>query len=272
MVLDERFKRTGHSVALTKVILLLPLFQRCLSDDACFRIHIVPSTTTLRDRLTHTSNKVAKPVGSLDASQGTVLLCSRTPILSEDRGGASVVGLNQGLHKAFWAGRWSGSRAVRCQVKDLAWSRSDTGFQYLSTRCPRVFRDRCFWWLRGWHSRKSQWERWVARRKSGGVVLKKWARGSRVGNGLACVFQSGSNFSVHRSYVARWCFLSHPGLTRNSSVLPQTCQKIEILHSSWEHAHSSSAYTPNSLQQNDLSHTRSVSWFCWPWSSLPTPE
>ena len=121
MVLDEKFKRTGHSVALTKVILLLLLLQRCLSDDACFRIHIVPSTTTLRDRLTQTSSKKAKPVGSLDASQGTVLLGSRTPILSEDRDGASVVvGLNQGLRKASWVGRWSGSRAVRCQMKDLA--------------------------------------------------------------------------------------------------------------------------------------------------------
>ena len=129
MVLDEKFKRTGHSVALIKVILLLLLLQQCLSDDACFRIHIVPSTTTLRDWLTHTSSKKAKPVGSLYASQGTVLLGSRTPILSEDRDGASVVvGLNQGLHKASWAGRWSGSRAVRCQIKDLAWSQSDTGF------------------------------------------------------------------------------------------------------------------------------------------------
>ena len=81
----------------------------------------MPSLHLLTIQLTHTSSKKAKPVGSLDASQGTVLLDSRTPILSEDRDGASVVvGLNQGLRKASWAGRWSGSRAVRCQIKDLA--------------------------------------------------------------------------------------------------------------------------------------------------------
>jgi len=38
----------------------------------------------LHARPSYSSGKVAQPVGSPDASQGTMTLCSGTPVLSED--------------------------------------------------------------------------------------------------------------------------------------------------------------------------------------------
>jgi len=57
---------------------MLRLLQRRLSDDARIWIQIVPSPT-------RRSSKVAGAAASPDDSQGTVPLCSGTPVLSEIR-------------------------------------------------------------------------------------------------------------------------------------------------------------------------------------------
>ena len=105
--LISRFKKTRHSIASTKITLLLPLLlQRCLSDDAWTRILVIPSTTALRAGATRSSSnsKVAKVVGGPYIGQSAVPLCSRTPLVRVGRsrqvGGSVVVvvvvGINQG--------------------------------------------------------------------------------------------------------------------------------------------------------------------------------
>ena len=100
----NRFTRTRHNIILTSILLFLlllllrPLLQRHLSDDAWTRILFLqhlsngwilillhhPTPTTLRARPTRSSSsKVAKSVSSPDTSQSTMPLCPRAPIMSE---------------------------------------------------------------------------------------------------------------------------------------------------------------------------------------------
>jgi len=81
--LISMFKRTRHSIASTKITLLLPLLlQRRLSDNAWTRILVIPSTTALHAQATHrrSISKEAKLAGGY-TSQGVVPLCSRTPVV-----------------------------------------------------------------------------------------------------------------------------------------------------------------------------------------------
>jgi len=57
---------------------------------------IAPSATALRAQLTRSSRKRGEPVRGLDASQGTMLLCSRTPALSQSEGGEIDMGWHVG--------------------------------------------------------------------------------------------------------------------------------------------------------------------------------
>ena len=67
---------------MTKVM-VFPLLQRRLSDDAMIWIETVPSPATLSVQATRRSSKVAGAVTGPDDSQGAVPLCSGTPVLSE---------------------------------------------------------------------------------------------------------------------------------------------------------------------------------------------
>ena len=51
---------------------------------------IAPSAIALRARPTRSSRKRAEHVGSPDASQGTMPICSRTPVLSQSGGEIDV--------------------------------------------------------------------------------------------------------------------------------------------------------------------------------------
>ena len=84
-------------------------------------------------------------------------------------------GVSQGSHKAFWAvGRWSGSRAARRRIKDLAWS--ETGFQYrlwnsiLDQRFARRERWCCGHEKGGSRRGESRWW-WLCRREQWACVL-----------------------------------------------------------------------------------------------------